>query len=792
MQTVAPRRRVRLEISGAVQGVGFRPFVYRLAQELGASGWIANDARGVVLEAEGDAAMLLRLLSRVRSGAPRQARLHAIREEWLEPTGSERFEIVASEGAGTRAAFVLPDIAACAPCLREVRSRDDRRHGYAFTNCTDCGPRFSIITALPYDRPGTTMAGFRMCRACRAEYDDPADRRFHAQPNACPECGPRLSLLHADGSTAVPAGDDAAVLDAAAAALNDGRIVAVKGLGGYQLMADAGNDGVVERLRRRKGRPSRPLAVMVADIETARGLCRIDATEAELLQSSEAPIVILRRRGRALASGIAPGNPTLGLMLPATPLHHLLLRKAGVPLVATSGNRSEEPICTTEVDALERLGAIADLFLVHDRPIQRHVDDSVAWVAAGAPRLFRRARGYAPLPVTLPWPAPPTLAVGAHLKNTVAVASGDFVFLSQHIGDLTAPEARRAFEAVIGDLLGFYGIAPALIAHDLHPDYASTAWAVAHAERYGAELVPVQHHHAHLASCLAGNGVTGTALGVVWDGAGYGADGTIWGGEFLCGDAGSYRRAAHLLPFRLPGGDAAVADPRRVAVALLDQARETSADMPDLPPFRSLPPASVRVFRQLVADASPHAPVTSSAGRLFDGIAALLGLKETVSFEGEAAMALEHVAAAGERGAYPVELGTAAPPLPADAPGTAGRGATIVLDWRPLVRAVAEDLAAGVAVSTIAARVHNGLAAAIVGVAQEAGESRVALSGGCFQNRLLLERAASGLRRAGFEVLLHGEVPPNDGGISLGQVAVATARLTRAGRGPVGRPVLRS
>jgi hydrogenase maturation protein HypF len=770
----APRRRLRLEITGAVQGVGFRPFVYRLARELGASGWIANDARGVVLEAEGDAAMLLRLLERVRSGAPPRARLHAIREEWLEPAGSERFEIVASDRTGARAAFVLPDIATCPACLREVRSPGDRRHGYAFTNCTDCGPRFSIIRALPYDRPNTTMAAFRMCAACRAEYDDPGDRRFHAQPNACPACGPRLALLEPDGAPALPGADDDAVLAAAVAALAAGRIVAVKGLGGYHLMVDARSEAAVQRLRRRKGRPARPLAVMVPDLAAARRLCHVNAAAAALLASPEAPIVILRRRGRVLAPGIAPGNPTLGLMLPATPLHHVLLERAGCPLVATSGNRSEEPICTGEAEASARLGGIADLILAHDRPIERHVDDSVAWVVAGGARLLRRARGYAPLPVMLAEPAPAILAVGAHLKNAVALASGRSVFLSQHIGDLETPEARAAGERVIDDFLAFYEVTPALVAHDLHPDYASTAWARRAAERSGAQLVPVQHHHAHLASCLAENGVTGSALGVIWDGTGDGGDGTIWGGEFLVGDARDFRRAAHLLPFRLPGGEAAVHDPRRAAVALLDAACGGEADGFDLPPLRTLPAGAVRVFRQLVA-AGRHAPVTTSAGRLFDGIAALLGLRETVSFEGEAAMALEHAAAPGERGAYPVDVVRAAP----------AHGTPLILDWRPLVLAVAGEAARGVAVPTIAARVHNGLAAAIVAVARGVGEPRVALSGGCFQNRLLLTRTVRLLRRAGFEVLLHGQVPPNDGGIALGQVAVAAAR--HAARAPAGR-----
>jgi hydrogenase maturation protein HypF len=767
--TAAPLRRLRVEIRGAVQGVGFRPFVYRLARELGCTGWIENDARGVVVEAEAGEATLHALLERLRNGAPAHAVIQDVRVEWLAAAGAEEFRIRASDGRGARTALVQPDLATCPACLAEIRAGADRRSGYAFTNCTACGPRYSIVRRLPYDRPNTTMAGFPLCDACAAEYADPADRRFHAQPNACPSCGPRLALLSATGAELV-AGADAAVLDAAVAALGQGLVVAAKGLGGYHLMVDARNEDAVRTLRDRKRRPTKPMAVLVRDLAAARRLCSVSRRAAALLESPAAPIVLLPRlRGQRVASAVAPGAPALGVMLPATPLHHLLTARADFPLVATSGNRSEEPICTTEADALDRLGGIADVFLVHDRPIERHVDDSVAWIVGGTPRLLRRARGYAPLPLRLARPAPPLLAVGAHLKNAIAVTAGRNVFVSQHIGDLDTAEARAAFERVIADLLGFYGIEPIAIAHDLHPDYASTLHALRLAERTGAQPIAVQHHHAHLAACLAEHGAAGPALGVVWDGTGYGTDGTIWGGEFLVGDVAGVRRAAHLLPFRLAGGEAAVREPARVGVALVDLALDGALDASDLPPFRAFPAERLRLLRMVIASGG-NAPVTTSAGRLFDGLAALLGLRATASFEGEAAIALEQAADRTERGRYEVGL---QPATLADGPA--------VLDWRPLVQAVVGDLVRGVETGVIAGRIHNGLAEAILGIALQVGVDRVALSGGCFQNRLLTERTAARLRRSGFQVLLHREVPPNDGGICLGQIAVAAARLEAGG-----------
>jgi hydrogenase maturation protein HypF len=777
-------RRLRLEIQGAVQGVGFRPFVYRLAAELALCGWVINDTRGVFIEVEGPPAALETFRARVEDEPPPQARIHALRADWLEPVGYPLFEIRHSAAQGAKSALLLPDIATCSACRAEVLDPANRRAGYPFTNCTNCGPRFSIIQALPYDRPNTTMQRFIMCPTCQHEYDSPLDRRFHAQPNACPVCGPHLAFwanAAADAAAISMDVDDAAALAQTVAALLAGQIVAVKGLGGFHLMIDARNAEAIARLRERKPRPHKPLALMVRDLAQAATLCDVSPEAAALLRTAEAPIVLLPRRPDApVAPNVAPDNPTLGLMLPYTPLHHLLLRDVGVPLVATSGNLADEPICTDEHEARRRLGHIADCFLVHNRPIERHVDDSVAWLLDGAPQLLRRARGYAPLPVLLPHALPSILAVGAHLKNTVALSVGRQIFVSQHIGDLETAEALAAFERVCADFLGLYEVAPAAIAHDLHPDYLSTHYAQ---QMSAPQHIAVQHHHAHLAACLAEHGVARQALGVTWDGTGYGSDGTIWGGEFLRGDAAAVERVAHLRPFRLPGGEAAVREPRRVGLALLwelyGEAVFERPDLAELPLLQSFTPAEQRTLAHLLRSGL-NAPQTSSAGRLFDGVAALLGLHLRVTFEGQAAMALEYLAdpAAAPEAAYQIDLqqATGAPrafgaiTLPAE---------VLLLDWAPLVEALLADLRRGDKPGMITTRFHNALAAAIVAVAYAVGEPCVALAGGCFQNRLLTERTAHGLRAEGFTVLLHRQVPPGDGSISLGQVAAAAAHLAR-------------
>ena len=746
-----------------MQGVGFRPFVYRLANELGLAGWVSNDPRGVRAELEGPARDLLDFRSRLEEERPPLARIHEISVVWLAPRGEDGFEIRESATGGDRSTAILPDAATCDACLAEVFDPTSRRYRYPFTNCTNCGPRVTIVKALPYDRPNTTMAGFAMCADCRAEYHDPLDRRFHAQPIACPACGPRLALWSATG--AVLATGDAALLTAADA-LRAGRIVALKGLGGFQLLCDARDETAVQRLRHGKRREEKPFALLVRDLAAAEELAELSRAETAVLASVEAPIVLVPRRlGAWLAPGVAPGRPDLGVMLPATPLHHLLARDTGFPLVATSGNLRDEPIAIDETEALARLGGeggVADLFLVHDRPIERHVDDSVVRCVAGAPRLLRRARGYAPLPLGLANAIPTLLAVGGHQKCTVALGQGRQVFLSQHIGDLETPQALDAFERVIADFLRLYGAKPVAVAHDLHPGYASTLWA----ERSGLPLVGVQHHHAHLAACLADSGAEGPALGVTWDGTGYGPDGTIWGGEFLAGDALSYRRIATLRPFRLPGGDAAAREPRRAALGLLHDLFGAAAfSRDDLPSLQAFEPAERHVLSAML-ERGVNAPVTSSAGRLFDAVASLLGVRQRNGHEGQAAMELEALASPDEEGAYP---------LPFDLTALV----PVQLDWRPLVEALLSDRRRGVDGSLVSARFHNALVSGIVRVAILAAEPRVALTGGCFQNTLLLTKAARRLAEAGFEVLLHRQVPPNDGGLALGQVAVAAARLAQ-------------
>ncbi len=771
---MADRARLRLEIEGAVQGVGFRPFVWRLARDLALAGSVKNHARGVKIEVEGTASGLGDFRRRLESERPAASVLQSVVEEWLPPAGLESFVIAASESSDAKSAVVLPDLAPCPDCRRELLDATDRRAGYPFVNCTHCGPRFSIVRALPYDRPNTTMAGFTMCPRCRAEYQDPADRRFHAQPTACPECGPALRLLAPDGRLLA---EREAALAAAVGALAEGGVVAMKGVGGYLLLCDARDESAVAALRARKQRPVKPFALLARDLEATREIAHVTREEAALLESPQAPIVLLERRpDGGLAPSIAHGNTTVGVMLPSSPLHHLIAVATGFPLVATSGNRSDEPIAIDDDEARERLGGYADLFLAHDRPIERHVDDSVAHVVDGTPRLLRRARGYAPLPLLLAREVPTLLAVGAHQKCAVALSVGRQVFLSQHLGDMETPEARTAFERVILDLLALYGARPVAIAHDLHPDYPSTRWAERTAARDGGPpLVAVQHHHAHLAAALAEAGHRGPALALAWDGTGFGPDGTVWGGEALAGEALAFRRVARLRPFRLPGGEAAVREPRRVLAALLWELEGDAAFARRLPALETFSDGERGALRHLLATGL-RAPWTSSLGRLFDGVAALAGLGARVSFEGEAAMALEHRVDRAERGAYPWALATVAPPAGL-APGQEPASELLELDWRPLLAAALDDVGRGAGAARIAARFHNALAEAAVVLAAAGGLARVALTGGCFQNRLLAGRVARRLRGAGFEPILPALVPANDGGIALGQIAVAAARL---------------
>jgi hydrogenase maturation protein HypF len=746
------RTRIRARVDGVVQGVGFRPYIHRLAGELALGGFVLNDERGVLLEVEGDEAAVAAFLARLPAEAPPLATVERVHSEPLAPAGEEAFAILASARDGEPLAQVSPDSATCDDCLAELFDTADRRHRYPFINCTNCGPRFTIVRGVPYDRPLTTMAGFVMCARCAAEYDDPADRRFHAQPNACPECGPTVRFGEA-------AGHDA--LAAAAGALRDGRVLAVKGLGGYHLVCLADDEPAVAALRARKHREEKPFALMAPDFEAVRALVELGADEEALLLGRERPIVLApRRAGAAVAAAVAPHSSDLGVMLPYSPLHHLLLADVGAVLVMTSGNVSDEPIAYTDGDARQRLAGIADAFLAHDRPIHTRVDDSVVRSRrSGAPLLLRRSRGYVPAGTTLPLRAPPLVACGAELKATFCVAKGTRAWVGHHIGDLQNLETLTAFRDGIAHFETLFAVAPEVVVHDLHPDYLSTAYAL---EREGVERVAVQHHHAHLAACLAEHGETGPAIGAIFDGTGLGSDGTIWGGELLVGDLAGFQRAGHLYPVRLPGGDQAVRQPWRMACAWL---AEATGEEP--PPLRGVEPRAWHAVAQL-ARTGLAAPTTTSIGRLFDAVAALCGVRTEVTYEGQAAAELEGAAArAGAQPAYPLAVDPG-PPL--------------ILDARPAILAVADDVRAGMAVEMVAARFHAAVAAAAARacaiLAERHGHTTVVLSGGVFQNRLLLDAASAALQRAGLRVLVPERLPPNDGAISYGQAAVAAARAS--------------
>jgi hydrogenase maturation protein HypF len=754
----------RIEVRGTVQGVGFRPFVYRVAREEGVGGRVRNDSRGVTIEAFGSPDALASFLHRIETDAPPAALVRDVRSEPIPAEAETRFEIVTSQGEGERVVSIPPDLAACPDCLREVADPGDRRHGYAFTNCTHCGPRYTIARDSPYDRPATTMAPFAMCPQCRSEYEDPADRRFHAQPTACPACGPRLRLVASPGADERPPEPGADPLRAAALALRAGRIVAVKGLGGYHLACDATSSEAVRRLRERKQRDEKPFAVMVRTLDEARALAATDAAEERLLASVERPIVLVRQRPWAgLAPEIAPCNPLVGLLLAYTPLHHLLLEAAGRPLVMTSGNLSEEPMAAKDAEAVERLAKIADLFLAHDREIENRCDDSVARVVAGRPVVLRRSRGYVPRPIRLRRPVQrPILACGAHLKNTFCLAAGREAWLGPHIGDLDNLEAVRAFEEQVERFQRFLGIRPEVIAHDLHPDYASTAYALRRPER---EKIGVQHHHAHVASALAEHGLEGPVLGLAWDGTGYGTDGTAWGGELLLVDGARFERLATLRPIRLPGSDEAIRQVWRIALATLDDAFSGAPPLDRLRLFDAVPPREIGVVRQMIGKGL-HAPAAHGAGRYFDALGAL-GLGRTrASYEGQVALEWNLAAAEAESGSYPFEL--------------AEGGACREVDLRPLVRAAVADLVAGVAPGVISARFHETLADVAAAMVRRAAAARgrlpVVLTGGCFQNARLAEGVRQRLA-AEHDVSLHGEVPPGDGGIALGQALVADAQI---------------
>jgi hydrogenase maturation protein HypF len=755
--------RTAIRVEGIVQGVGFRPFVYALATDLGLTGFVGNDVDGVFAEVEGPVVAVTEFLRQLEHNPPPLARIERVTATAVTPRGETSFAIAPSGPPGPHRTLVSADTATCDDCLRELADPADRRFGYPFINCTNCGPRFTIVQDVPYDRPFTTMAPFTMCPACAAEYHDPADRRFHAQPTCCPACGPRLTLR--DGAGNPLPGDP---LTRAAELLSAGQVLAVKGLGGYHLAADARDQAAVGALRARKHREDKPFAVLAADLPAARALGEVDPAAAALLTSPGRPIVLLPRHPRAdVAPAAAPGNRYLGVMLPYTPLHHLLVRTLARPMVLTSGNVSDEPIAYRDEEALARLGPIADAFLTHDRAIHIRTDDSVARTFRGRPMPIRRSRGYVPEPVRVDGGFPrPVLACGAELKNTFCLAKDRHAFVSHHIGDLENAETLRSFTEGIGHFRRLFDIDPQVVAHDLHPEYLSTKYAL----ELDLPVHGVQHHHAHIASCLADNGagtgadgpVAGPVIGVAFDGTGYGPDGTIWGGEFLIADLAGFERGGHLASVPLPGGAAAIRQPWRMAAAYLGAAAPAGLDVVRRNADR-WPVVTAMAAKGI------NAPLTSSAGRLFDAAAAILGVRDAINYEGQAAIELEQLADPGETGAYPA--GVQAGEGPFQACGA------------DLLHAVVEDLTNRVPAPVIAARFHHGVAALIevgcVRLRDRSGLDTVALSGGVFQNMLLLHATVTRLEARGFRVLTHSRVPCNDGGISLGQAVIAAARDRR-------------
>ncbi len=757
------RERIRLLIKGVVQGVGFRPFVYQLAQRHDVAGFVLNTGEGVVVEAEGELKDLERFRHALKPEAPPRAVIESISPRIMHVQGDAGFVIQPSLAQPDEFQLVSPDIATCDDCAAEVFDPADRRWRYPFTNCTNCGPRFTIIEDMPYDRPQTTMKKFEMCADCKAEYDNPNNRRFHAQPNACPVCGPKLTFVAKSGEPRVK--EEA--LAAAVEMLQAGKIVALKGLGGFQLACDASNDAAVKRLRERKHRYGKPLAVMTETIEDAAEICFINDAERDLLSSAERPIVLLRRRPKdAVAPSVAPGNNYIGIMLPYTPLHHLLLRDTGLPLVMTSGNLSEEPIAAENAEGLRRLDHVADGWLLHDRDIYSRYDDPVLRIVAGHRVMIRRARGYAPYPVHLPFKAKKAvLAVGGELKSTFCLLKEGYGFVSQHIGDMENVETFEHFERTLELYKRLFRISPEVVACDMHPEYFSSKFA---RDLKAPILVEVQHHHAHVVSCAVENGWRDQVIGVAFDGTGYGTDGTIWGGEFLLADWAGFDRVAHLKQVRLPGGEAAVEKPYRTALAyLISVYGDAYADL-GLDFLSRLDPVETEILERQVATGL-LSPFTSSAGRFFDAVSSLIGVRDTIEFEGQAAIELEMQSDEAEHGRYEYGYLTAS-------------GQPSVIDTDPVIKGIVNDLLNCLPVAVIGAKFHATVADIIVAtcgrVRAETGVRTVALSGGVFQNATLYARVIKDLRKQEFRLLLHKELPVNDGGISLGQAVVAHTLAT--------------
>ena len=757
---VGEKKLAKISVRGVVQGVGFRPFVYRLAQEYNLKGWVRNTSGNVEIEVEGDGESLEKFLSDLQAKVPPMARLEKVEVAFHSAKGYTDFKIYRSLSQKGKYQLVSPDIATCEDCKQEVFSPADRRFRYPFTNCTNCGPRFTIIEDIPYDRPLTTMREFKMCPECQQEYDNPLDRRFHAQPNACPKCGPSLELVDSGGGS-IECHD---VIKEASALLKAGKVLALRGLGGFQLACDATNEEAVNLLRARKKRLTKPLAVMAATLADVDKHCLVSDEEKKLLQSPQCPIVLMRWKHSSsdISPAVAPKLKYLGVMLPYTPLHHLLLREAGLPLVMTSGNLSEEPIAKDNDEALRRLRGIADYFLFHNRDIYARYDDSV-YLVEDEPRAIRRARGYAPYPIFLPIKSKQILACGAEENNTFCLTKDEHAFISQHIGDMENEETLEHFENTIGFYKRLFRVEPEVIAYDMHPEYLSTKYALRVGQELGLKMVPVQHHHAHIVSCLVENRVKGPVIGVAFDGTGYGADGTIWGGEFLLADWRSFQRVGRLEYVPLPGGAVAIKKPYRMALSYLYTLLGEDLSLEGLP-LSKLNPGEVDIVKQQIKRGI-NSPLTSSAGRLFDGISALAGVRGEIDYEAQAAIELEMLAPdeSGEGEAYPFSI-------------VENKGIKVV-KLRELILSVVQDIGDQIPAPVISVKFHCTMAQIVVGmckaIARESGINEVALSGGVFQNRLLLKLAVSALYKEGFTVLTHRLVPCNDGGVSLGQAMVA-------------------
>jgi hydrogenase maturation protein HypF len=758
------KERVQISVEGIVQGVGFRPFVYGLAVRNGLTGFVLNDTAGVTIELEGEPPVLETFLTHLREQPPPLARIENVDCRTIAPKGEANFNIVGSRGEEERSVLIAPDTPTCDDCLKELFDPSDRRYRYPFINCTNCGPRFTITKDVPYDRERTTMGHFQMCSDCAREFHDPADRRFHAEPNACPQCGPRVRLLDNIGHEIL----DGDPISHAGQLLRQGAVLAVKGLGGYHLACNAADHDAVRRLRARKHREEKPFALMARDLEAVKQLCLVSNEDEILLRSYARPIVLLRKRDRIqIAEAVAPGQRHLGLMLPYTPLHHLLLADEDAPLVMTSGNLSEEPIAYKDGDALCRLGKIAEYFLVHDREIHMRCDDSVARTIGKQEVLIRRSRGYAPQPISVAAPfVQPVLASGAHLKNTFCLGKDRHAFMSHHIGDLENYETWDSFVKGIEHFKSLFAVEPSLIAHDLHPEYLSTKYARG---VDGVTKIAVQHHHAHIASCMAEHGLEGPVIGVAFDGLGYGGDGTIWGGEFLVAKLSGYERRAHLRAVPLAGGDRAIREPWRMALSYLRDALGTDPISVGLPGWDGIPEKKIAIVSSMM-ERGLNTVQTSSCGRLFDAVASIMSLRHEVNYEGQAAIELERVVLEGISEGYPFEIGSTSP---------------WEIDMRPAIERLVREIQMKTSLGLMAAKFHNTLVAVIVEVCRRLsdadGLNLVCLSGGTFQNAHLLGRIVPALRNSGFAVYLNRKVPTNDGGIALGQAAVANAIVQQGG-----------